>query len=29
MDDYVVSVLSNVGMISFLALSDYLLLLTG
>ncbi len=29
MDDYVVSVLSNVGMISFLALSAYLLLLTG
>ena len=29
MDDYVVSVLSNMGMISFLALSAYLLLLTG
>jgi len=29
MDDYVVSVLSNIGMISFLALSAYLLLLTG
>ncbi len=29
MDDYVVSILSNIGMISFLALSAYLLLLTG
>ena len=29
MDDYAVSVLSNIGMISFLALSAYLLLLTG
>jgi branched-chain amino acid transport system permease protein len=29
MDDYVVSVLSNIGMMSFLALSAYLLLLTG
>jgi branched-chain amino acid transport system permease protein len=29
MDDYVVTVLSNIGMISFLALSTYLLLLTG
>ncbi len=29
MDDYVVTVLSNIGMISFLALSAYLLLLTG
>ena len=29
MDDYVVSVLSNIGMISFLALSAYLLLLIG
>ncbi len=29
MDDYVVSVLSNIGMISFLALSAYLVLLTG
>ena len=29
MDDYVVSVLSNIGMNSFLALSAYLLLLTG
>ncbi len=29
MDEYVVSVLSNIGMISFLALSAYLLLLTG
>ena len=29
MDDYLVSVLSNIGMISFLALSAYLLLLTG
>ncbi len=29
MDEYVVTVLSNIGMISFLALSAYLLLLTG
>ena len=29
MDDYVVTVLSNIGMISFLALSAYLLLVTG
>jgi branched-chain amino acid transport system permease protein len=29
MDDYLVSVLSNIGVISFLALSAYLLLLTG
>ena len=29
MDDYVVAILSNIGMISFLALSAYLLLLTG
>ncbi len=29
MDDYVVSIFSNIGMISFLALSAYLLLLTG
>jgi len=29
MDDYVITVLSNIGMISFLALSAYLLLLTG
>ena len=29
MDDYVVTVLSNIGMISFIALSAYLLLLTG
>jgi branched-chain amino acid transport system permease protein len=29
MDDYVVSIVSNIGMISFLALSAYLLLLTG
>lgn len=29
MDDYVISVLSNIGMFSFLALSAYLLLLTG
>ncbi len=29
MDEYLVSVLSNIGMISFLALSAYLLLLTG
>ena len=29
MDDYLVSVLSNIGVISFIALSAYLLLLTG
>ena len=29
MDDYVITVLSNMGMISFLALSAYLLLITG
>ncbi len=29
MDDYVITVLSNIGMISFIALSAYLLLLTG
>ncbi len=29
MDPYLVSVLSNIGMISFLALSAYLLLLVG
>lgn len=29
MDDYVISVLSNIGMFSFLALSAYLLLITG
>jgi branched-chain amino acid transport system permease protein len=29
MDDYLVSVLSNIGVVSFLALSAYLLLLTG
>ena len=29
MDDYVVTVLSNIGMISFIALSAYLLLITG
>ena len=29
MDDYLVSVLSNIGIISFVALSAYLLLLTG
>ena len=29
MDDYVVTVLSNIGMISFIALSAYLLLVTG
>ena len=29
MDDYIVTVLSNIGMISFLALSAYLLLVTG
>ncbi len=29
MDDYIVAVLSNIGMISFIALSAYLLLLTG
>ncbi len=29
MDDYLVSVLSNIGVISFVALSAYLLLLTG
>ena len=29
MDDYVITVLSNIGMISFIALSAYLLLVTG
>src|SRR5512134_2002822 len=29
MDDYVISVLANIGMFSFIALSAYLLLLTG
>ena len=29
MDDYVISVLANIGMFSFLALSAYLLLITG
>ena len=29
MDDYVITVLSNIGMIAFIALSAYLLLLTG
>ena len=29
MDDYVITVLSNIGMISFIALSAYLLMLTG
>src|SRR5215468_281962 len=29
MDDYLVSVLANIGVISFIALSAYLLLLTG
>ena len=29
MDDYIITVLSNIGMISFVALSAYLLLLTG
>ena len=29
MDDYLIGVLSNIGVISFLALSAYLLLLTG
>ena len=29
MDDYLIGVLSNIGMISFVALSAYLLLLTG
>ena len=29
MDDYLVGVLSNIGVISFVALSAYLLLLTG
>src|SRR5918992_1286844 len=29
MDDYLISVLSNIGVISFVALSAYLLLLTG
>src|SRR3989454_12584776 len=29
MDDYLISVLSNIGIISFIALSAYLLLLTG
>ena len=29
MDGYVITVLSNIGMISFIALSAYLLLVTG
>ena len=29
MDDYLIGVLSNIGVISFVALSAYLLLLTG
>ena len=29
MDDYLIGVLSNIGVMSFLALSAYLLLLTG
>ena len=29
MDDYVITVLSNIGMISFIALSAWLLLITG
>ena len=29
MDDYVITVLSNIGMISFIGLSAYLLLVTG
>ena len=29
MDDYTIGVLTNIGLISFIALSAYLLLLTG